>query len=306
MEATPPDCTSQPGFVTISTRIYANNERFHMSTRKPFRSIPVVLVTLLVAVFSFVSRSPQVVLAEASGDGSVVGDNIEAIVRFDAPPSNGTSECSWRAALMVSNGAKPSNGAISVRTKDGITESLYVRICDGALSGYYWLRNDAAPRAAETASQKVSRLVNMLLTKTAPPMDKMVVNVGTWFWVPEAVWKPVSVTAYIPTSVGVISVTTTATPTTLIYSPGDGNDSVSCRGPGRAWKDSYGDSAVSPCMYTYRSASHTRLSQTFPTRFAVQWKVSWRSNLGVGGPLPSIRTGINMKATVYELQALAR
>lgn len=277
-----------------------------MSTRKVIRSIPLLFVTFFIGVFSLISRAPQVVLAGASGDGSVVGDNIEAIVRFDAPPSQGSKECSWRPALMVSNGAQPSQGAISIRTKNGVTESLYVRVCDGALSGYYWLRDDAGPRAAEVASHKVSRLVNMLLTKTAPPMDKMVVNVGTWFWVPTSVWKPVSITAYIPTSVGVITVTTTATPSTLIYSPGDGHVAVSCTGPGTPWKKSYGDSAVSSCMYTYRSASHTRATNTYPARFAVQWKVSWKSNLGLGGPLPSIRTGLNMNATVYELQALAR
>lgn len=284
----------------------ANNERFLMSTRKPFRSIPFVLITFLIAMFSVISRQSQIVLAEANADGSVLGDNIEAIVRFDAPPSNGSSECTWRPALMVSHGAQPSDGAISVRTRNGVTESLYVRVCDGALSGYYWLRNDVGPRAAETASQKVSRLVNMLLTKTAPPMDKMVVNVGTWFWVPKSVWKPISVTAFIPTSVGVITVTTTATPVTLMYSPGDGGNTVSCLGPGIPWKKTYGDAIPSPCMYTYRSASHVRSSQTFPAQFSVRWKVSWRSNLGAGGSLPSIRTSLNMKATVYELQALAR
>ena len=301
-----PDCTTQLGFVTISTRMYANNERLPMSTRRPFCSIPLLFVTFLFTLVSLIAHPSEHVLAEARGDGSVIGDNIEAIVRFDAPPSNGSSECSWRPALMVSNGARPTNGAISIRTKNGVTESLYVRVCDGALSGYYWLRNDAAPRAAESASHKVSRLVNMLLTKTAPPMDKMVVNVGTWFWVPQSVWKPVSVTAFIPTSVGVITVTTTATPTKVIYAPGDGSNEVSCVGPGLPWKESFGDRATSPCMYTYRSASHTRASQTFAARFGVQWKVTWRSNLGASGLLPSIRTSLGMKATVYELQALAR
>jgi hypothetical protein len=120
------------------------------------------------------------------------------------------------------------------------------------------------------------------------------------------VWKSVSVTAYIPTSAGPISVTTTATPTSLIYSPGDGNNAVTCRGPGTPWSRSRGDNDISDCMYTYRSASHTRASGTYAANTAIKWSVTWRSNLGIGGVLPSIRTGIASPARVLELQALSR
>lgn len=277
-----------------------------MSTPRSTCSIPLGFITIVAAVFSFISRAPAPAFAESSGEGSVVGDNIEAIVRFDMPPSQGNSECTWRPALVITAGAPNANGAISVRTRNGVTESLYVRVCGNAMNGYYWLRNDAAPRAAESSTSRMSRLVNMLLTRTAPPMDKMVVNVGTWFWVPKYAWKPVSVTAYIPTSVGTISVTTTATPKTLIYSPGDGNDAVSCPGPGTPWKDSYGDTATTECMYTYRSASHVRTNSSYNARFTVQWRVTWKSNLGLNGTLPSIRTGLTSPVTVHELQAIAQ
>jgi hypothetical protein len=146
----------------------------------------------------------------------------------------------------------------------------------------------------------------MLLTKTAPPADKMVVNVGTWFWVPRTAWKPISVTAYIPTSAGPISVTTTATPKNLTYSPGDGNDTVTCAGPGRPWTTALGDTADSPCMYTYSTSSRTRSRTTFRAQMSIKWAVTWRSSLGIGGSLPSIRTGMGLDAYVRELQALSR
>ena len=182
---------------------------------------------------------------------------------------------------------------------------LYVRRCPTNQS-LHWIPQTTTSRVAQHSESKVSRLVNMLLIKTAPPSNKMVVNVGTWFWVPRSVWKTVSVTAYIPTSAGPITVTTTATPTSLIYSPGDGNSAVTCRGPGTPWSQSRGDNDTSNCMYTYTSASHTRQAGTYAANTAIKWTVTWRSNLGIGGLLPSIRTGLTTRVRVLEMQALSR
>jgi hypothetical protein len=258
---------------------------------------------LLLTVFIDTSRHPQVVLAETNGAGSLIGDNIEAEVSFNAPATK--DPCSWRVVTSISKTPGPSSGPITVRNKAGVDEVLYVRRCPTSQS-LHWIPQSTSVRIAEHSENKVSRLVSMLLLKTAPPSNKMVVNVGTWFWVPRAVWKSVSVTAYIPTSAGPISVTTTATPTSLIYSPGDGNNAVTCRGPGSPWSRSRGDNDTSDCMYTYRSASHTRASGTYAANTAIKWSVSWRSNLGIGGVLPSIRTGITSPARVLELQALSR
>jgi hypothetical protein len=101
-------------------------------------------------------------------------------------------------------------------------------------------------------------------------------------------------------------VTTTATPKNLMYAPGDGNDTISCMGPGRPWTTSLGDTADSPCMYTYGHSSHSRTRTTFRAQMAIKWAVTWRSSLGIGGSLPSIRTGMGLDAYVRELQALSR
>ena len=242
-------------------------------------------------------------MAEANGTGSLIGDNIEAQVSFDAPAS--ADPCSWHVVTSITPTPGPSSGPITVRSRDGVDDVLYVRRCPTGQS-WHWIPQKTSSRVAQKSENKVSRLVNMLLIKTAPPSNKMVVNVGTWFWVPRAVWKPISVTAYIPTSVGPISVTTTARPTSLIYSPGDGNDPVTCRGPGTPWTQSRGDDDTSNCMYTYASASHTRAAGTYAANTAIKWTVTWRSNLGIGGLLPSIRTGLTTPVRVLEMQALSR
>ena len=262
-----------------------------------------VLSALILSIFIDISQRPAVVLAEANGSGALIGDNIEAQVSFDSPATK--SPCSWHVVTSILVTPGPSSGPVTVRTRDGIDDVLYVRRCPTGQS-LHWIPQTTSSRVAQHSENKVSRLVNMLLIKTAPPSNKMVVNVGTWFWVPRAVWKSVSVTAYIPTSVGPISVTTTARPTSLIYSPGDGHDPVTCAGPGTPWSSSRGDNDTSDCMYTYTSASHTRASGTYAANTAIKWSVSWRSNLGVGGLLPSIRTGLTTPVRVLEMQALSR
>lgn len=267
---------------------------------------PLVWLTvsaLILSIFVNISRRPAVVLAEANGSGALIGDNIEAQVSFDTPATK--SPCSWHVVTSITPTPGPSSGPITVRTRDGIDDVLYVRRCPDSQT-LHWIPQTTSARVAQHSESKVSRLVNMLLIRTAPPSNKMVVNVGTWFWVPRSVWKSVSVTAYIPTSVGPISVTTTAVPTSLIYSPGDGHDPVTCAGPGTPWSSSRGDNDTSDCMYTYTSASHTRAAGTYSANTAIKWTVSWRSNLGVGGLLPSIRTGLTTPVRVLEMQALSR
>ena len=262
-----------------------------------------VISYLVLTIFIDFSRQPPEVLAEANGSGSLLGDNIEAQVSFNTPATQ--DQCSWRVVTSITPTPGPSSGPITIRSRDDIDDVLYVRRCPAGQS-LHWIPQTTSSRVAQHSENKVSRLVNMLLIKTAPPSNKMVVNVGTWFWVPRAVWKSVSVTAYIPTSAGPITVTTTARPTSLIYSPGDGNSAVTCKGPGTPWSHSRGDDDTSDCMYTYASASHTTTARTYAANTAIKWTVTWRSNLGVGGLLPSIRTGLTTPVRVLEMQALSR
>ena len=270
--------------------------------KRPIARTTTFLVSIAAVLAVVPLHHPPTVLAmqpaEGAGSGSVDGDTIEAEVRFDAPPAS--DGCVWETV----SGIDP----LTVRTSDATTarETLFYKACGNKIVGYQWIRTDTPTRVAQSAGNKVSRLVPSLLLRTAPASDRMVVGVSTWFWLPRAVWKPISVTAWIQTPSGPVSVTTTATPNNLIYSPGDGHAPVSCSGPGRAWSASLGDRVTTSCMYTYGSASHTQNVRTYNSKMSVQWKVTWRSSLGLRGSLPSITTGLPMKVRVRELQALAR
>lgn len=247
------------------------------------------------AVFA---SAPIARFGSGSGSGSTDGENIEAEVRFDAPPAS--DGCVWEAV----NGIDP----VTVESGNAATakETLFYKACDNKIVGYQWIRTDSPVRVAQSAGNKVSRLVPSLLMRTAPASNRMVVGVATWFWMPRSLWKPISVTAWIQTPGGPVSVTTTATPNNLIYAPGDGRSSVTCAGPGRAWTASLGDRASTSCMYTYKSASHTQAVRNYNAKMSVQWKITWRSSIGLRGTLPSITTGLPFKVQVREMQALAR
>jgi hypothetical protein len=257
-----------------------------------------LLFPILLGGFVGFIYEPPIAQAQADGSGSVIGNNIEANVSFGTPPSQDSANpCTWHRVT----------GLPSITDPDGSNRrALYYKLCNNYIDSYHWIYDAAPTRAAEKAKEKVSQLVPTLVARTAPKADRMVVNVGTWFWVPRALWKPISVTAYIPTSVGPIIVTTTAKPSRVIYSPGDGKGSVDCQGPGAPWSRSHGDRATSSCMYTYKSASHTRSTSVYKSKMSIRWTVSWRSNLGIGGPLPSITLGLNSNVRVQEIQALSR
>lgn len=240
------------------------------------------------------------------GRASVEDDAITAEVRVgQVSDTNGSVACTWAQFT----GVDPRTGRFTEdavrRTRNGRSEVLYERLC-GTSRTMHWIAEDVPKRVLRVAEDRASDIIPRLLLQTAPPIDKQVVTVGTWFWVPRVVWKPLTVVASVPTSVGPVTVAVTATPTHLIYSPGDGGDATMCEGPGRPWMPHLGDRASTDCMHTHDRPSHVRENGTFPARMSVQWKVTWKSNLGVSGRLPNVRLGLGRTARVLELQALTR
>lgn len=264
------------------------------------------LTTAAVTVIPAKSASAAATAPPSDGRATVEDDAITAEVRVGSvSDTNGPVACRW----VQYTGVDPVTGRYTEdavrRTRNTRSEVLFERIC-GTSRTLHWIAEDIPKRVVRVAQDRATDIIPRLVLRTAPPIDKQVVTVGTWFWVPRALWKPLTVVASVPTSVGPIVVSVTATPTHLIYSPGDGADSTVCEGPGRPWTPLYGDRVTSDCMHTHDTPSHTRPKGTFAARMSAQWKVTWRSNLGLSGRLPNVRLGIGRTARVLELQALTR
>jgi hypothetical protein len=245
--------------------------------------------------------------AWADGSGGAGGGEIWAGVQTGrAPDADGTdaSDCRWRPTL-------PHDAVIGVqgpvvRTTGGVTYQLFDRVCPKGTT-LHWIPRLPPSSLAEHAADLLRSRLPLPRPGFAPSPDRTVVQVGVWFWTDPAVWRPVSVTAWVPTPTGTLWATTTARPTRLTLDPGDGDlgtGLVTCSGPGRIWQPADGDSSASPCSYTYAHASAVHTAGRFPARVAIEWQISWTSSTGAGGALADHTTWADQPVTVSEIQAL--
>ncbi|GAA5110823.1 hypothetical protein GCM10025762_19140 [Haloechinothrix salitolerans] len=178
----------------------------------------------------------------------------------------------------------------------GVTDGLYrppVWIADGQQPGAAQL-----PSPAELAQMARKQLRLPTPTIAANPVGDQLVNLPTWMWLSSG-WGPVSATASVPG----VSVTATATPTSVTWSMGDGS-TVTCTGAGTPFRAGSDPKAPSPdCGHTYRTSSAKQAGQAFPVAATVHWTVTW-AGAGQGGTFPDLTTTGNAAFRVAESQAL--
>lgn len=131
---------------------------------------------------------------------------------------------------------------------------------------------------------------------TAPSGGKAIVNLESWLWINPAQWQPITATA----AVDGISATATATPVSVVWDMGDGNQ-VTCDGPGVAYNPSIPDQDQSTsCGYTYQETSASGPNQQFMITATIEYDVTWKSVGVVGGgdlgiiPGPSTPTEVTV------------
>ena len=134
---------------------------------------------------------------------------------------------------------------------------------------------------------------------TSPPAGRpQLVGVATWLRV-DSDWLPAAATA----TLGGVSATVTATPTKVVWEPGDGTPAITCTGPGLAF-DPGRPEATSDCTHTYtrRTAdgAHHDLTAT------ITYDVAWTATDGTGEALDPVTRTTTIPITVDEAQALVR
>ena len=279
----------------------------------------VIVATLVGTASSVVAHATQAPLIDGSSvnsstidvSGSAHGDQIIAGVKYGAPPS-GTSgsdtECEWSESMPRDASATGPGNAVTKQI--GSTQyRLFDYTCPARdpATTYHWIPQVSTKQLAQHAASVVYDNLPAMWGNFAPPARRGFVDVGTWIWVNPLLWIPVAVTASIITPAGVISVTTKATPKKLIFDPGDGNlgtGPLTCKNPGLIWMPQFGDRLPSPCMYTYRHSSATQVSGLFESDVAVQWHVTWSTNLGASGTIGELSLHTSHQMNIREVQAL--
>ena len=100
-----------------------------------------------------------------------------------------------------------------------------------------------------------------------------------------------------------VSATVTATPTALVFDPGDGSAPVTCDGPGRPWTEADGSDPPSAggCGYMYRAVTP---NGPLTATTSIQWSVAWTSNVGAGGTFPVLTTQSSSSFLVEQIQVV--
>jgi hypothetical protein len=193
-------------------------------------------------------------------------------------------------------------GAIERRV-GGLRYRFFQISCPGQLDVTRWIP-DPEPRdlAPDARSALDARFLPKPEVAMAPKPDRGIVKLGEWFWTATP-FTAVSATAAVPQTG--LWATTTAVPVSLTFYPGDGNEPVTCEGPGEPWLPEYGDELPTECMYTYlHSSTMSPNHMYFEAALEITWTVSWTSSTGDGGTLSDLHTFTSFDHTVKELQAI--
>jgi hypothetical protein len=211
----------------------------------------------------------------------------------------------------------PAHGALRPPAGQKASEGgWYVSVCAGDRAGtpgggvYYppvWVVNGPNPRPAVTPAELARSAYNKL-PLTAPtivlsPAGQQLVNLPTWLAITG--WGVKTATAGVPKTAVTpgVSVTATATPTSVVWSTGDGA-TVTCGGPGTVFGPGDDPAAASPtCGHTYRVSSAGQPGAAFTLTATVHWSVTW-SGAGRAGTFPDLTTTATARVPVAESEAL--
>src|SRR5262249_2805594 len=122
-----------------------------------------------------------------------------------------------------------------------------------------------------------------------------IVQTYMWFWSSPATWKPLSKRV----CAGVLCATATAVPTSLAFDPGNGEQGVSCAGPGTAWVRPPGRSWIPDpqprgCDYRYTTSTFGDPNNELTATYTISWQETWTGNNRTAGRLdPRARTGVS-------------
>jgi hypothetical protein len=237
-----------------------------------------------------------------------------------ADPGSGSAvssgECSWRDASWLPPTADAWGG------NDPAAGTLLVNICNGP-ERFLFVPNAApgAPAAAAPppppppdpavlAQQAYGELtLPKPAAKRSPDegnsdpqnggLSYTWINLWTYVWVGE--WQSLARTVDLRG----VSATVTATPTALVFDPGDGAAPVTCEGPGRPWTAADGSSPPSAggCGYMYRAVTP---NGPLTATTSIRWSVAWTSNVGAAGTFPVLTSQSASSFLVEQIQVVTR
>ncbi len=269
----------------------------------------------LALVVSDVAHAAPRTSGKADAKSSGGSAETTAAIETSEGPATGNGRRRRSGASLSCRYSPPVGTMIDDRTYGSPREvfeagwSQYVIICEDA-AGQEVVNDirtyDPAPAAPAVdpevlAEQAAARL------DVAPPEVQLspkagvdqIVQLRTWMWV--ANWEPDSATASVPS----VSATVTATPASVTWDMGNG-DEVVCSGPGTPFDFSRPEEEQSTdCSYTYRHSSTSQPGGVYQLSATMTYDVSWSaSGAPGGGALPAVSETTTFPLRVLEIHAV--
>lgn len=254
-----------------------------------------------------------------NGSGSAPQGGAEGVAATTGASSNNPGQVGGECAWRVLNPPPPPGDPLW-EGHNGATGVVLYNLCNGPIAYTFAANLAAAPPAplpppdpAVLAQQAYAQLI---ATLTKPTVGRSpdpnhgdpakggepytVVNLWTRYFTDPTTFVKMSKTV----SLRGVSVTVTATPVALSFDPGDGNDLVSCPGPGRAWQDSDGfdPPAAGECGYRYKKVEASPITATE----AIRWTVGWTDPAGRAHQFPDQSTQVSSQLIVEQIQIVVK
>jgi len=251
------------------------------------------------------------------GSGSAPAGGASAVAATmgasSGNPGQVAGECAWRVL-----NPSPAAGDPRWEGHDPATGVVLYNLCNGPVQ-YAFAASAAAalpppqppPNPAVLAQQAYTQLALPKPTLGRSPdlakgdpakggQSYTIVNLWTRYFTDPATWAPASRTVTLR---GVFA-TVTATPTALMFDPGDGNAAVFCAGPGAPWSeaDGFNPPSEGECGYQYKKVEATPIVGTE----SISWTVSWIGSGGSGGQFPAATTSASSQFIVEQIQIVVK
>jgi hypothetical protein len=176
-----------------------------------------------------------------------------------------------------------------------------------------WIPDATSAQTPAIDPYSVARQAERSLQLPAPasqfdPAALSVVNLPTWLWIDAGIWHRFSVTA----SVGTVSATAVAAPTSVTWTMGDGGVTI-CNGPGTPYiPEQPSDQQSTTCDYTYLTSSDGQPStdgnpndDAYNVVATIDWSVTWSvQGAAGGGELPPLTTSSSRPVRVEQVESV--
>lgn len=264
------------------------------------------LTTALLVVWIVLATAPRARADDGGGafvdpDGNPTAEARDGQSGDGGGGGGGDDSCEWR--VIVEDDFDFAVYDQDFARQHSPTGRWLQRWCDGELVTVGGLSLVPEGGVADPHQIAVNALASVGIEgpsiRTSPSENgRLYVQVPTWLWVEPNWWQTYEATA----NAGRVWSTVRATPVATTWNLGDGG-SVSCRGPGTAWRPGMSEDATD-CTHTYLTSSASRPGDTFHLEAIVTLEVSWTSNAAAGGTLPSITRTSAVEVEVGEIQAI--